>query len=60
MPGYLVHLGATVLCEHAGQAVPVVTNPRVTVGGQPIATFSSTYTVAGCRCRRPRPPTARA
>jgi len=48
MPGFLLHLGATVLCSHAGQAVPVATNPRVTVGGQPIVTISNTYTVAGC------------
>lgn len=48
MPGYLLHLGATVLCAHGGQAMPVVTDPRVKVGGQPIAKLSSTYTIAGC------------
>ncbi len=48
MPGMLLHLGATVLCIHGGQAQPVVTNPRVRVGGQPVVTLSSTYTVAGC------------
>ena len=35
MPGFLVHVGATVLCAHAGQAQATVPNPRVTVGGQP-------------------------
>jgi hypothetical protein len=28
--------------------MPVVTNPRVTVGGMPTVTVASTYTVAGC------------
>ena len=48
MPGFMVHLGATVICAHVGQATPVVTNPRVLVSGQPIATLSSPYVVAGC------------
>lgn len=56
MPGYLLHLGATVLCAHGGQATPVKTDPRVTVGGQPISTLASTYTVAGCAL--PPPPAA--
>ena len=56
MPGFLLHMGATVLCAHAGQAQPTVTNPRVTVSGQPIVTQSAPYTVAGCTL--PPPPTA--
>ena len=56
MPGFLLHMGATVLCMHAGQAQPTVTTPRVKVGGQPIVTQPSTYTVAGCTL--PPPPTA--
>jgi uncharacterized Zn-binding protein involved in type VI secretion len=48
MPGFLLHLGATVQCAHAGQAQPTVTNPRVTVSGQPIVTQPTPYTVAGC------------
>src|SRR4051812_16588166 len=49
MPGYLLHLGAQVLCAHPpGQATPVVTDPRVKVSGQAIVTQSSQYTVAGC------------
>ncbi len=48
MPGFLVHLGATVLCAHAGQAQPTVVNPRVTVSGQPTVTIASPYVVAGC------------
>jgi hypothetical protein len=48
MPGYLLHVGATVLCAHAGQAQPTTPNPRVKVGGQPIVTQSAPDTVAGC------------
>lgn len=48
MPGYLLHLGATVLCMHGGSAEPVVPNERVTVSGQPIVTQTCVYTVAGC------------
>lgn len=56
MPGFLLHLGATVLCSHAGQATPTVVNPRVTVSGQPIVTIASPYIVAGCAL--PPPPAA--
>lgn len=48
MPGPILHLGATVICAHAGQASPVVTTPRVTLSGQPVATLASPYVVAGC------------
>lgn len=55
MPGFLLHQGATVLCAHAGQAQPTVPNPRVKVGGQPIVTQPTVYTIAGCTMP---PPTA--
>lgn len=48
MPGPLLHLGATVMCAHGGQAMPTSPNPRVLVSGQPIVTIASPYTVAGC------------
>lgn len=48
MPGFLVHLGAQVLCSHFGQANPTMTNARVTVGGQPTVLITAPYTVAGC------------
>lgn len=49
MPGFLLHLGAQVICAHPpGQATPVATNPRVKVSGQPIVVQSSQYAVAGC------------
>lgn len=55
MPGALLHQGATVLCTHAGQAQPTVTNPRVTVGGQQTVTSAAPYTITGCTMP---PPTA--
>ncbi len=53
MPGFLLHVGATVLCAHTGQAQPTVPNPRVRVGGQPTVTQSAPYTVAGCIMQPP-------
>jgi hypothetical protein len=48
MPGPILHLGATVLCAHGGQAVPTAPVPRVLVSGQPVATIVAPYAVAGC------------
>ena len=48
MPGFLLHVGATVTCSHGGQAQPTVPNPRVTVMGQPTVAITSPYVVAGC------------
>lgn len=56
MPGFLLHLGATVLCSHAGQAQPTLTNPRVTVSGSPTVTVATPYIVTGCTF--PPPPAA--
>ena len=55
MPGFLLHVGATVLCSHAGQAQPTVPNPRVTVSAQPTVTMAAPYVIAGCTMP---PPTA--
>lgn len=48
MSGPLLHLGATVLCAHGGQATPSAPVPRVLVSGQPVATQAAPYLVAGC------------
>ena len=48
MPGFLLHVGATVLCAHGGQAQPTVPNPRVLVSGQPSVLITAPYVVAAC------------
>jgi hypothetical protein len=48
MPGPVLHLGATVLCAHGGQATPTAPNPRVMVSGQPVTTLAAPYAIAGC------------
>jgi hypothetical protein len=48
MPGPILHLGATVLCMHAGPAQPITPFPRVTVSGQPIVTLATPHAVTGC------------
>jgi hypothetical protein len=56
MPGFLLHVGAQVLCAHAGQATPTAPNPRVVVSGQPTVLMTAPYVVAGCTF--PPPPAA--
>ncbi len=48
MPGPILHLGATVICTHGGQAMPTAPIPRVLVSGQPAATIAAPYAVVGC------------
>lgn len=55
MPGFVVHLGATVMCTHAGQAQPTAPSARVLVSGQPVVTIAGPWMVAGCTLP---PPTA--
>jgi len=56
MPGFLLHVGAQVMCSHGGQAQPTVPVPRVTVSGQPVTAMGGPYVVAGCAL--PPPPVA--
>ena len=48
MPGPILHVGATVMCSHGGQALPTAPMPRVLVSGMPITTIAAPYAVAGC------------
>jgi hypothetical protein len=48
VPGQIVTVGATALCPHGGQVSIVSSNTRVMLGGQPAATLSDTYPIAGC------------
>jgi hypothetical protein len=63
MPEPLLHDGATVRCMHppGGEARPMVSNQRVRVGGKPIVTRASTYTISSCPLTgTPNPPCATA
>ncbi len=55
MPGYVLHMGATVLCAHAGQAQPTVPLVRLRVSGQNAVGQSAPYTIAGCSLVPPAP-----
>src|SRR5215472_4574349 len=48
MPAPILHVGATVLCSHGGQAIPTVPSPVVLVLGMPITTIAAPYAVVGC------------
>lgn len=48
MPGPVLHVGASVLCAHGGQATPTAPNPRVLVDGQPTVVMTAPYVIAGC------------
>ncbi|MCC6444412.1 MAG: hypothetical protein IT210_13285 [Armatimonadetes bacterium] len=48
MPGFLLHVGATAICPHAGQVSVISSNARVLVSSQPVATLGDNYPVAGC------------
>jgi hypothetical protein len=56
MPGYLMHVGATVMCTHGGTAQPSSPNPRVAMGGQAVVCVPPPYTVAGCPFTLPSGP----
>jgi hypothetical protein len=43
-----MHLGAVVMCAHAGTAQATAPVPRVLVSGQPVVTLATPYVVAGC------------
>ena len=56
MPGYLLHIGASVQCTHAAPATATPSAPRVLVSGQPVATVAGLWSVTGCPFQIPAPP----
>jgi hypothetical protein len=58
MPAPVLHLGAVVLCTHAGPATPVAPFPRVLLSGQPAVNLSSPYAITGCALTGSAPPCA--
>jgi hypothetical protein len=48
MPGFLLHVGASVKCAHGGVAQPSSPMPKVLLNGQAVTTQTVPYTIAGC------------
>jgi hypothetical protein len=48
MPGFLVHVNATVQCSHGGRAQSPAPDLRVKVGGQAVVTQLPPFTVTAC------------
>jgi uncharacterized Zn-binding protein involved in type VI secretion len=49
MGDYLFHVNAVATCPHqSGQVSTIVSNPRVKVSNQPVATLNDQYLIAGC------------
>ena len=44
----VLHLGATVGCQHGGTGVPTTAAVRVTVQGQPVLTIGTQWLINGC------------
>lgn len=55
MPGFLLHVNATMQCTHQAPATITPSQPRVVVSGQPVATMASQIAVAGCPFQIPIP-----
>lgn len=55
MMGFLLHMGATVICTHGGQAQPAGASTRVLLSGQPAVTLTHAQTIAGCPFTTPEP-----
>jgi hypothetical protein len=48
MPGFMIQVGATVICAHGGQAQATVSSPRVLLGGQPAVSQPAPWVITGC------------
>jgi hypothetical protein len=56
MPGNMITTGSVITCPHGGTAMPVPTNFRVLVDGQPVMLESDIHTVVGCPFMIPATP----
>ncbi len=56
MSGPVLHLGAVVMCSHAGPATPLSPSPRVLLSGQPAVTIAAPWGVTGCSLTGSAPP----
>jgi uncharacterized Zn-binding protein involved in type VI secretion len=44
----VLHRGATLVCQHAGPAVPTGAASRITIQGQPVLTIANDCVITGC------------
>ena len=45
---FIVHVGANIICPHAGQVNATTSNTRVYVLTQPVVTEADLFTISGC------------
>ena len=55
MPGFLLHVNVGMQCTHFAPVTVAPAQPRVVVGGQPVAIVPGLLTVAGCLFTVPGP-----
>jgi hypothetical protein len=46
--GEVLTAGSTIMCPHGGTVLAVPSDPKVTLGGDPIVLSTDTFTVGGC------------
>lgn len=56
MPGFILHVGASLTCPHGGQVSEISSNTRVSVEGQLVVTQADQYPIAGCALSSASPP----
>ena len=59
MPGFLLHVGATVQCTHKAAGLIAPSQARVLVSGQPVANITAKTAVTGCPFQVPAGPTTK-
>jgi hypothetical protein len=48
MPAPILNLSATISCPHGGLAVPVPSNPGLSVAGMPVLCLNDSFPIVGC------------
>lgn len=48
MPGFLLHVGSTIICPHGGQVSMITNNTQVLTSGQPVVIQSDIFDITGC------------
>lgn len=53
MPGFVVQMGAKILCPHGGEVQIIPAGAQVTSGGMALVTTGATYVVKNCPQKPP-------